>query len=125
MVAAGLSEIDLNDIELLFIDNVGNLVCTASYRLGERLRLVVLSITEGDEKIVKYPPMFQRADAIVFNKIDLLPHTDFDVQRAREDALHLKSDLDFFELSARTGEGVTELADWLVNKRQEWLTRTG
>jgi len=124
MVAAGLGEIDLAQVELLFIDNVGNLVCTASYQLGERLRLVVLSITEGDEKIVKYPPMFQRADAIVFNKIDLLPHTDFDVQRARDDALHLKPDLDFFEVSARTGEGVAELAGWLVGKRQEWLTGT-
>lgn len=124
MVAAGLGELDLAQVELLFIDNVGNLVCTASYQLGERLRLVVLSITEGDEKIVKYPPMFQRADAIVFNKIDLLPHTDFDVQRARADALHLKPDLDFFEVSARTGEGVAELAGWLVGKRQEWLAGT-
>jgi len=120
MVAAGLDELNLEDIDLLFIDNVGNLVCTASYKLGERLRIVVLSITEGDEKVIKYPPMFQRADVVVFNKTDLLPYTDFDLQRAKNDAKHLHSATEFFEVSARTGAGVDVLADWLVHQQAQW-----
>ena len=120
MVAAGLDSLDLEAVDLLFVDNVGNLVCTASFKLGERLRLVVLSVPEGDEKVVKYPPMFQKADALVINKIDLLPYTDFDVDRVKTDARRLNPELEFHEVSARSGEGVAELARWLVARRQAW-----
>lgn len=116
MVAAGLDGLDLDSIDLLFIDNVGNLVCTASFQLGERLRLVVLSVTEGDEKVVKYPPMFQKADVIVINKIDLLPYTDFDVKRVVADAQRLNPDVEIHQVSARTAEGVAGLAQWLLGR---------
>ena len=81
--------------------------------LGEHLRLVALSVPEGDDKIAKYPVIFQRSDALVITKIDLLPHTDFDVDRVCDDMKRLATDARVFQVSARTGEGIPELADWL------------
>ena len=105
-VANALDAIDLNATSLLFIENVGNLVCPASWDLGEAAKIVVFSVTEGEDKPLKYPKMFQMARYAVLNKIDLLPHLDFDVIAAVSNAKAVNPDLRFFLTSARTGEGL-------------------
>ncbi len=115
MVAYALSQLDLADDSLLLIENVGNLVCPAAFDLGEAHKVVVLSVTEGDDKPLKYPDMFRAADLVVLNKIDLLPHVDFDVAAAIDYARRVRPGVDVITLSARTGEG---FADWLA-----WLER--
>jgi hydrogenase nickel incorporation protein HypB len=92
--------------DIVFIENVGNLVCPASYDLGEHLRVVLLSAPEGDDKPAKYPKAFRTAHAFAVTKIDLLPHFDFSVERARREALEIQPRLEVFALSARTGEGI-------------------
>jgi hydrogenase nickel incorporation protein HypB len=120
MVASALDSLDAA-LDLLFVENVGNLVCTAGFDLGERLRVVVLSVAEGDDKVEKYPPMFTGIDAVALNKIDLLPHVDFDVEKTRANLRRLSPDARVFELSARTGAGIAEFADFLVERRAAWL----
>jgi hydrogenase nickel incorporation protein HypB len=104
-----LTRIDLARTRLLFVENVGNLVCPAGWDLGEAAKIVVLSVTEGEDKPLKYPAMFRRARYAVLNKIDLLPHLDFDVDLALANARRVNPALQFFLTSARTGEG---LEDW-------------
>jgi len=101
---------------LLVIENVGNLVCTAGFDLGERLRIVVLSVSEGDDKLVKYPAIFQSSHALVVTKIDLLPHTNFRVQRVADDMKRLAPAAPVFQVSALRGEGIPALADWLLHR---------
>jgi len=113
MVAKALDSLDLTGTKLLFIENVGNLVCPAEFRLGERLRVVLLSVPEGDDKPQKYPLMFAEADAVVVNKIDMLPLTDFNMDSFRRAVTGLKPDVRLFELSARTGDGLDKWLDWL------------
>jgi len=98
----------LNPVEnsILFIENVGNLVCPALFKLGEDLRVVIISVTEGDDKPIKYPDMFASSDICIINKIDLLPYVDFDVEKAKEYAMRVNHHLQFIELSARSGEGM-------------------
>ncbi|MCB0620752.1 MAG: hydrogenase nickel incorporation protein HypB, partial [Saprospiraceae bacterium] len=102
---------------VLFVENVGNLVCPSLFDLGEGARVVIISVTEGDDKPIKYPDMFHSADLCIINKIDLLPYVQFDVQKAREYALRVNHHLEFLELSATTGEGMEGWYDWLRNKR--------
>lgn len=116
MVAAASEGLALDGIDVLWIENVGNLVCTAGYDLGEHLRLVALSTPEGDDKIVKYPAIFQRSNALVVTKIDLLSHLDFDVNKARADMKRLAPTADMFEVAAIKGQGVPALAQWLLEK---------
>jgi hydrogenase nickel incorporation protein HypB len=118
LIAAATDGLDLGDTNMLWIENVGNLVCTAGYDLGEHLRLVVLSTSEGDDKIVKYPAIFQRSDALIISKIDLLPHCNFDVERARRDMGRLAPDAAVFQVSATRGDGMSEVAEWLTGRRQ-------
>ena len=101
-----LTRIDLAHTRLLFVENVGNLVCPAGWDLGEAAKIVVLSVTEGEDKPLKYPAMFRRARYAVLNKIDLLPHLDFDVALAMANARRVNPGLRFFLTSARTGEGL-------------------
>ena len=101
-----LTRIDLARTRLLFVENVGNLVCPAGWDLGEAAKIVVLSVTEGEDKPLKYPAMFRRASYAVLNKIDLLPHLDFDVALAMANARRVNPALRFFLTSARTGEGL-------------------
>jgi len=115
MIAASLSELALNAFDLLFIENVGNLVCTAGFDLGEQLRVVVLSTVEGDDKAVKYPAIFQGADAMVITKCDLLGHTNFDPARITADYRRLAPEGRVFQVSAVTGDGVPAVATWLLN----------
>jgi len=114
MVAAALESMDLRTVELLFIENVGNLICTAEFDLGEQLRLGVLSVPEGDDKIAKYPTMFSCLDALVLNKTDLLPHLEFDVTRVESELKRLRRTTKVFCVSARSGAGITALAKWLA-----------
>ncbi len=116
MIAASVGGLDLDAVRTLWIENVGNLVCTAGYDLGEHLRLVALSIAEGDDKIIKYPAIFQRSDALIITKNDLLPHCQFDLQRARQDMQRLAPDAEIFEVSALDGAGLDRLAKWLVDR---------
>lgn len=116
MIAAAAADLDFQAIDLLVIENVGNLVCTAGFDLGEHLRLVILSVSEGDDKIAKYPAIFQRSDALVITKTDLLPYSNFRVDRVIGDMRHLNPEATVFRVSALKGDGVAALADWLAGK---------
>lgn len=118
MVGAALAGLDLDAVDLLVIENVGNLVCTAGFDLGEHLRILVLSVAEGHDKPLKYPAIFQGSHALVISKVDLLPHTDFSVQEVRAAMGRLAPQARVFELSGRTGQGVEALAQWLLERRQ-------
>lgn len=112
-------DIEAETCRILVIENVGNLICPSGYALGEHLKIGVLSTPEGDDKILKYPSLFSRIDVLVINKVDLLPHLDFDVERVKEETRSLKPDARAFELSARTGAGVDAFCEFLRNAREE------
>ena len=114
MVRSALGELPLDQLDLLIVENVGNLVCPAEFRIGEDARAMVISITEGEDKPLKYPLMFHSADAIVINKLDLLPHLDFDLELLRSNISAVNPDAAQFIVSARTGEGVEAWRDWLL-----------
>lgn len=114
LVQDALARLDLSTTDVLVIENVGNLVCPANFDLGEDLKVVVLSVTEGDDKPLKYPAMFQRASVLIINKVDLVPYVDADVATIRHHARLTNPDLQIFETSCRTGEGIAEWADWLA-----------
>ena len=116
MVHRALHQMEPAENSLLFIENVGNLVCPAMFDLGEAAKVVIISVTEGEDKPLKYPAMFAAASLCLINKIDLLPHVDFEVARCREYALRVNRRLEFFELSARTGEGMPAWLDWLRSR---------
>lgn len=116
MIAAAAGDLDLQAVRLLVIENVGNLVCTAGFDLGEHLRIILLSVTEGDDKLVKYPAIFQGSHALVITKIDLLPHTNFRLDRVTDDMRRLAPTAAVFQVSALRGEGIPALADWLVRR---------
>lgn len=120
MVRSALENLDLESLDLLLIENVGNLVCPSSYRLGERHRVVVLSVAEGDDKVAKYPTMFQRVDTLVVNKTDLLPYVEYDLKRVYADVQKVAPQIKMLEVSARTSEGIGALVDWLIAKRREF-----
>jgi hydrogenase nickel incorporation protein HypB len=113
MIHRAVRELELPDRALLFIENVGNLVCPALFDLGEAHKVVIISVTEGDDKPQKYPTMFSVSDVCIINKIDLLPYVDFDVGACREAARAVNPHLTFFEVSAKTGEGLATWFDWL------------
>jgi hydrogenase nickel incorporation protein HypB len=108
-ISEALNEIDLAETDLLFVENVGNLVCPASWDLGEDAKVVIFSVTEGEDKPLKYPKMFEQSDYCVINKIDLLPYLPFDMERAVAFAREVNPDLRFFHTSALTGDG---MEDW-------------
>ena len=116
MIAAATRKLDYNTVDLLVIENVGNLVCTAGFDLGEHLRIAVLSVPEGDDKLVKYPAIFQGSHALVISKADLLPHVQFDVNRVTADMKCLAPEAKVFQLCALSGEGIPEFAEWLGGK---------
>ena len=115
MIRAALKEIDLARIGLLFIENIGNLVCPSAWDLGEDMRVVVISTTEGDDKPAKYPQMFSVSQVMIINKLDLLPYVDFNVEKARRQALAINPRLRIFEVSCRTGVGLDGWCEWLVS----------
>lgn len=116
MINRALKELAPEANSLLCIENVGNLVCPALFDLGEAMKVVVISVTEGDDKPLKYPYMFQEADVCILNKIDLLPYVEFDAAVCRENAMRVSHDIEWFDLSVRTGEGLDAWLAWLERK---------
>ena len=114
MVRSALGGLPLDELDLLIVENVGNLVCPAEFRIGEDARAMVISITEGEDKPLKYPLMFHACDAIVINKLDLLDHLDFDLELLRANISAVNPQAEQFLLSARSGEGVAAWRDWLL-----------
>jgi hydrogenase nickel incorporation protein HypB len=119
MVQIALDALDLAGIELLIIENVGNLVCPAEFNLGEHEKITILSVAEGDDKPIKYPLMFQICSALLVNKIDLLPYCDCDIEKIRKTARQLNPAGKVFEISCRTGEGFGPWLSWIENKVAE------
>lgn len=116
MVLHAMQGMKLGNDLILFIENVGNLVCPSMFDLGENARVVVISTTEGDDKPLKYPDMFHTSDICVINKTDLLPYVNFDMDKAREYALRVNPRLEFFEVSCTSGEGLEKWFDWIRGK---------
>ena len=117
MVHKGLHAMPLADMDVCFIENVGNLVCPASYDVGSHLNIVLVSVPEGDDKIEKYPVMFRAADLVLLTKIDLLPHFDFDVERAKATARRLKPNVDILEVSSKDEQSVRRVLQWIAFKQ--------
>ncbi|MEJ2724914.1 MAG: hydrogenase nickel incorporation protein HypB [Deltaproteobacteria bacterium] len=116
MIRDTFPEFNFTEMDLLVVENVGNLVCPAEFKVGEDFKVMILSVTEGDDKPVKYPLMFHESKVLLVNKIDLLPYVDCRIQKIREDSLKINPDLQIFEISCKTGEGLDPWYDWL---RQE------
>ena len=116
MVQSGMERLPLSDLDLLIIENVGNLVCPAEFRVGEHARAMVFAVTEGEEKPFKYPVMFRATDVVVVNKVDLLPHLDFDLDVFLSNLAAVNPKAQVILASARTGEGVGEWCEWLVRQ---------
>jgi len=117
MVQSGMERLPLAELDLLIIENVGNLVCPAEFRVGEHARAMVFAVTEGEEKPLKYPIMFRATDVVVVNKVDLLPHLDFDLDAFLANLAAVNPRARVISASARTGEGVGEWCAWLVGQR--------
>lgn len=115
MIMHATEAFDLDKLDILMIENVGNLVCPAAYDLGERHKVAVLSVTEGEDKPLKYPLMFRNSTVMLLNKIDLLPHLDFDVEKCKQAAQRVNPEIIIFEVSARSGAGMQEWYQWLTN----------
>jgi hydrogenase nickel incorporation protein HypB len=113
MVRSAIPSLSLEEIDLLVIENVGNLVCPAEFRVGEDARAMVCSVTEGEDKPLKYPLMFRTCEMVIVNKLDLLPHLDFDVDRFLDNLDDVNPGVDRLLVSARTGEGIDGLSSWL------------
>jgi hydrogenase nickel incorporation protein HypB len=116
MVRSALEQIDLDGICILFIENVGNLVCPAGFYLGETGRIVISSITEGDDKPEKYPSMFRIANIILLNKIDLISQTDFNIDAFTRGMKKINPEADILRVSAKNGSGLSELLEWVVSR---------
>jgi hydrogenase nickel incorporation protein HypB len=119
MVRSGLSELPLEDIDILVIENVGNLVCPAEFRVGEDVRVMVYSVTEGEEKPLKYPLMFRSADLVLVNKVDLLEHLDFDLEQFLGNLEAVNPGVERILTSASTGQGVEEWCNWLEQRSKK------
>ncbi len=119
MVRMGLRELPLEGLQVLIVENVGNLVCPAEFNIGEDDKVMILSVTEGEDKPLKYPLMFQVSRLLLLNKIDLLPYVDFNLDRFREFALKVNPHLEIIPISCKTGEGLEEWIKWLENRLKE------
>jgi hydrogenase nickel incorporation protein HypB len=116
LIQDALEKLNLTGVDMLFIENVGNLVCPSNYDLGEALKIVVLSTTEGDDKPLKYPAMFRNSSVLLINKIDLMPYVNCDLNALRGNALKINPALKIFEISCVTGAGIPEWCNWLRKK---------
>ena len=123
MIERALDAWSLDSMDLLFIENVGNLVCPSSYDLGEDAKIVLLSVTEGEDKPLKYPSIFAKAKLLVLTKTDLLPHVPFDVEQARTNARLVHPDIEIVEVSCLTGAGMDDWLDWISRRRDLLLER--
>lgn len=116
MVHKALHHMDLDNMDVCFVENVGNLVCPASYDVGNHLNIVLVSVPEGEDKIAKYPVMFRQADLILFTKTDLLPYFEYDIQKEKETARKLKPSVDILEVSTKDKESIKKVAAWIKFK---------
>lgn len=123
MINDAARDIPLDLIDMLIIENVGNLVCPAEFNVGEHMKVMLLSLTEGHDKPLKYPLMFQESSALIINKLDLKPYVDADPARIRRDALSLNPNLAIFEVSCKTGEGMDAWINWLIEARLKALKK--
>ncbi len=119
MINEVIRDLPLDTLGIVFIENVGNLVCPAEFKVGEDIKVMLLSITEGHDKPLKYPLMFQESSALILNKIDLAPYTDVDIEKIKKDSLSLNPALRIFEVSCRTGQGIQNWVDWLKRLPQK------
>ena len=120
MTRAGLEAMDLNGLDLIFLENVGNLICPAEYDTGAAKKVMILSVPEGDDKPLKYPLMFRESDALVITKTDTLPYFNFSMEKAVERVRRLNPDIAIFPVSSKTGEGMTALEEWLLQEIAAW-----
>lgn len=116
MVSKGLTALDLNSLDLVILENVGNLVCPAEFDTGANKNVMILSVPEGDDKPLKYPLMFTVSDVLIISKLDYLELADFDTKRLRDRVLSLNPDIRIFEVSSKTGQGIDEWVSWLKNE---------
>jgi hydrogenase nickel incorporation protein HypB len=116
MIRSVMDDLPLSEIDLLIIENVGNLVCPAEFKIGEDAKVMLLSATEGDDKPLKYPLMFSESSLLLINKTDLIPYTDFDISKVKKDSLSLNPGLDIIEISAKTGKGMEQWYGWLKER---------
>lgn len=114
-----LPELPLEDLDVIFVENIGNLVCPAEFRIGESMRITILSIPEGDDKVEKYPLMFTETDCLALNKYDMMPYFNFDENRVRANYGTVNPDAPLFRISSRTEEGIQELADFIAAKIED------
>jgi hydrogenase nickel incorporation protein HypB len=119
-VSESIASLDLSRTDLLLIENVGNLVCPSSFDLGESSKVVLMSVTEGEDKPLKYPVAFGRAAVLVITKVDLVPHLEFSIQTAVDNALSINPNLTVFSTSSYTGEGLDSWAEWLTGQVTKW-----
>jgi hydrogenase nickel incorporation protein HypB len=119
MIRDTFGEFSFKDLDLLVVENVGNLVCPAEFKVGEDFKAMILSVTEGDDKPTKYPLMFHESSVLLINKIDLLPHVDCSVEKIREDALKINPGLSIFEISCKTGEGLEDWYNWVRERARD------
>ncbi|PHQ89757.1 MAG: hydrogenase accessory protein HypB [Sulfurimonas sp.] len=118
MVHKGLHDMPLDEIDICFVENVGNLVCPASYDVGTHLNIVLVSVPEGEDKIAKYPVMFRKADLILITKTDLLPHFKYDIEQEKAEARRIKPNVDILEVNVNDSDSVKRVADWIEFKRK-------
>ncbi len=118
MVHNGLHHMPLDELDVCFVENVGNLVCPASYDVGTHLNIVLVSIPEGEDKIAKYPVMFRQADLILFTKTDLLPYFEYDIKKERQEAKNIKPNVDILEINIKDEESIKRVANWIKLKKQ-------
>jgi len=116
MIRSAADALGLDGKNLVIIENIGNLVCPAEFKLGENIKVMILSVPEGHDKPLKYPLMFTESDALVLNKTDLLPYTDFNMEELKRTVKAMNPSIEIFPVSAKTGEGVAELAGWIENQ---------
>ena len=116
MLKIALGEFELDNFDLLLVENVGNLICPASFKLGTDKNVLIASIPEGDDKPYKYPGMYQDVDALIINKIDLLPYVDFDMDYFKQGVQMLNPDLLTFPISCKTGEGIESWTNWVIGQ---------
>jgi len=123
MIESALKDMPLDNLDLILIENLGNLICPAEFALGEHKRVLIASVPEGDDKPIKYPLIFVDADAVIVNKMDLLPHVDFDIAAFHRSVSGLNPDAEVFQISCRTGEGIEEWCSWILDQTRANATR--
>jgi len=116
MIRDTFAEFSFKELDLLVVENVGNLVCPAEFKVGEDFKVMILSVTEGDDKPAKYPLMFHESSVLLINKIDLLPYVDCSVEKIKEEALKINPHLTIFEISCKTGEGLDYWCEWVLQR---------